>query len=99
MNVERQYTNGTDFFDILQLQDNQEQLVYHYDPSASWDKDNLKSIVMKRVSGSGLGSETTPERDRYINITKLFKEKLGIVVKLSADKDDKVVAISMEEKQ
>ncbi|MCE5172742.1 hypothetical protein LQV63_26080 [Paenibacillus profundus] len=42
--------------------------------------------------GSGGGDVS----DRYINITRLFKDKLGISVKLDVDQNEKIVTISME---
>ncbi|BFH66771.1 hypothetical protein J27TS7_39560 [Paenibacillus dendritiformis] len=56
---------------------------------------------MKEIIAAGMtrhtGGSQSEVIDPYINITKLFKDKLGIRVKLDVDAEAKLVTISMEQ--
>ncbi|MFL1675008.1 hypothetical protein [Paenibacillus dendritiformis] len=92
----RQYENARDSKQIYQFHDGKGRLIYTYDPEAPIDRDYMKEIIaagMTRHTGGGQSEVIDP----YINITKLFKDKLGIRVNLDVDAEAKLVTISMEQ--
>lgn len=89
------FENANDYTNTYEFFDDKGTHVYTYDPSAPIDKDYTKDIIhagMARSSGNGGSSEVI---DRYINVTKLFKVKLDITVKLKVDDDNHIVTIIM----
>lgn len=89
------FENANDFTNTYEFFDDKGNHVYTYDPSAPIDKEYTKDIIhagMTRSSGSGGSSEVI---DRYINVTKLFKDKLDITVKLKVDDNNHIVTIMM----
>ncbi|MFW5435791.1 hypothetical protein [Paenibacillus apiarius] len=96
MKTVRNYENARDYTDIYQFYDAKGRIIYTYDPGASMDKAYVKEIIAAGMTRSSAGGGRGDVMDRYLNITKLFKDKLGISVKLDVDQQAKIVAISME---
>ncbi|WP_434750658.1 hypothetical protein [Paenibacillus amylolyticus] len=91
---ENKYTNAKDFVTVLTLVDREGKVIYTYEQTGKGDGKLVKSIIhqgMSRTSNHG----TEAARDPYLNITALFREKLGIDVKLTVDDEHKVVTIRM----
>ncbi|CAI6056964.1 hypothetical protein PAECIP112173_01629 [Paenibacillus sp. JJ-100] len=92
---ENKYTNAKDFVTVLTLVDRAGNIIYTYEQTGKGDKNLIKSIIhqgMSRTSNRG----TEAARDPYLNITALFREKLGINVKLEVDEEHKIVTIRMD---
>ncbi|MGQ8873003.1 hypothetical protein [Paenibacillus sp. TSA_86.1] len=91
---ENKYTNAKDFVTVVTLVDREGKVIYTYEQTGKGDGKLVKSIIhqgMSRTSNHG----TEAARDPYLNITALFREELGIDVKLTVDDEHKVVTIRM----
>lgn len=92
----RHYENARDSKQSYQFHDDKGRIIYTYDPEAPIDRSYVKEIIAAGMTRSTSGGSQGDVIDPYINITKLFKDKLGIRVKLDVDAEAKLVTISME---
>ncbi|WP_145331639.1 hypothetical protein [Paenibacillus xylanexedens] len=91
---ENKYTNANDFVTVITLLDREGKIIYTYEQTGKGDDKLVKSIIHQGMSrSSNRGTEAA--RDPYLNITALFREKLGIDAKLTVDDEHKVVTIRM----
>jgi hypothetical protein len=74
--------------------DREGKVIYTYEQTGKGDDKLVKSIIHQGMSRSS-NHGTEAARDPYLNITALFREKLGIDVKLTVDDEHKVVTIRM----
>ncbi|MBU9706343.1 hypothetical protein KSP24_05300 [Paenibacillus sp. AK121] len=91
---EKQYENANDYTELTHYYNQQEQVIYTYNPEASLDKTYVRSIITAGMTRT-TGNSSRPVKDDYINISKLFKDKLGVNVKVDVDEDNKIVTLSM----
>ncbi|AET57782.1 hypothetical protein HPL003_05075 [Paenibacillus terrae HPL-003] len=91
---EKKYKNANDYSQLQHYYNQQEQVIYTYNPEAKPDKAYVRSIITTGMTRSSGGSSSMV-KDNYINISKLFKDKLGINVKVDVDEDNKIVTLSM----
>ncbi|MBE0337594.1 hypothetical protein [Paenibacillus sp. 23TSA30-6] len=91
---EKKYKNANDYSQLQHYYNQQEQVIYTYNPEARLDKAYVRSIITTGMTRSSGGS-SSQVKDNYINITKLFKDKLEITVKVDVDEDNKIVTLSM----
>lgn len=89
------FENANDYTNMYEFFDDKGNHVYTYDPSAPMDTDYVKDIIHAGMSRTSAGGGTTEAVDRYINVTKLFKDKLDITVRLKVDDDNRIVTIVM----
>lgn len=92
----RQYENARDSKQVYHFHDGKGRLIYTYDPEAPIDREYMKEITAAGMTRHTGGSQSEVI-DPYINITKLFKDKLGIRVKLDVDAEAKLVTMTMEQ--
>ncbi|MFC7558865.1 hypothetical protein ACFQ5D_12870 [Paenibacillus farraposensis] len=69
-------------------------MIYTYNPEAKLDKAYVRSIITAGMTRTTSRSSSAV-RDDYINISKLFKDKLGVTVEVNVDEDNKIVTLSM----
>lgn len=70
--------------------------IFTYDPDAKADGEMVKEIItagMTRSNGQG-GSGVV--EDKYLNVTRLFEEKLGISMRVQVDKERRLATIHLE---
>ncbi|WDM21735.1 hypothetical protein [Paenibacillus polymyxa] len=91
---EKQYENANDYTELTHYYNQQEQVIYTYNPEASLDKTYVRSIITAGMTRT-TGNSSRPVEDDYINISKLFKDKLGVNVKVEVDEDNKIITLSM----
>lgn len=91
---EKQYKNANDYTDLTHYYNQQEQVIYTYNPEARLDKTYVRSIITAGMTRTS-GNSSSAVKDDYINISKLFKDKLGVNVKVDVDEDNKIVTLSM----
>ncbi|MDQ0048827.1 hypothetical protein J2T18_003127 [Paenibacillus polymyxa] len=91
---EKQYENANDYTKLTHYYNQQEQMIYTYNPEAKLDKTYVRSIITAGMTRT-TGSSSRAVKDDYINISKLFKDKLGVNVKVDLDEDNKIVTLSM----
>ncbi|WP_311080429.1 hypothetical protein [Paenibacillus polymyxa] len=91
---EKQYENANDYTELTHFYNQQEQMIYTYNPEAKLDKTYVRSIITAGMTRT-TGNSSRPVEDDYINISKLFKDKLGVNVKVEVDEDNKIVTLSM----
>lgn len=89
------YENANDYTNTYEFFDDNGNHVYTYDSAAPLDKDYVKDIINAGMSRSTGGGGTSEAIDRYINVTKLFKDKLDITVELKVDDNNRIVTIMM----
>ncbi|MGG4203371.1 hypothetical protein ABEW60_03425 [Paenibacillus jamilae] len=91
---EKQYENASDYTELTHYYNEQEQIIYTYNPEAKLDKTYVRSIITAGMTRT-TGRSSRAVKDDYINISKLFKDKLGVNVKVDVDEDNKIVTLSM----
>ncbi|KYG92667.1 hypothetical protein ABEW24_15805 [Paenibacillus jamilae] len=91
---EKQYENANDYTELTHYYNQQEQIIYTYNPEAKLDKTYVRSIITAGMTRT-TGRSSRAVKDDYINISKLFKDKLGVNVKVDVDEDNKIVTLSM----
>ncbi|AIW42053.1 MULTISPECIES: hypothetical protein [Paenibacillus] len=91
---EKQYENANDYTELTHYYNQQEQIIYTYNPKAKLDKTYVRSIITAGMTRT-TGRSSRAVKDDYINISKLFKDKLGVNVKVDVDEDNKIVTLSM----
>lgn len=91
---EKQYENASDYTELTHYYNQQEQIIYTYNPEAKLDKTYVRSIITAGMTRT-TGRSSRAVKDDYINISKLFKDKLGVNVKVDVDEDNKIVTLSM----
>lgn len=91
---EKQYENASDYTELTHYYNQQEQIIYTYNPKAKLDKTYVRSIITAGMTRT-TGRSSRAVKDDYINISKLFKDKLGVNVKVDVDEDNKIVTLSM----
>ncbi|MDY8022559.1 hypothetical protein [Paenibacillus polymyxa] len=91
---EKQYENANDYTELTHYYNQQEQKIYTYNPEAKLDKTYVRSIITAGMTRT-TGRSSRAVKDDYINISKLFKDKLGVNVKVEVDEDNKIVTLSM----
>ncbi|QLG39816.1 hypothetical protein MKY42_20600 [Paenibacillus sp. FSL W7-1088] len=91
---EKQYTNANDFTTALNFYNKDKEVIYTYQNTGKGDGKLVQSIIHQGMSRSSNGGSEAA-RDPYINVTALFRDKLGIDVKLDVDEEHKVVTIRM----
>ncbi|WDZ55169.1 hypothetical protein [Paenibacillus polymyxa] len=91
---EKQYENANDYTELTHYYNQQEQMIYTYNPEAKLDKTYVRSIITAGMTRT-TGNSSRAVKDDYINISKLFKNKLGVNVKVDVDEDNKIVTLSM----
>ncbi len=91
---EKQYENANDCTELTHYYNQQEQIIYTYNPEAKLDKTYVRSIITAGMTRT-TGNSSRPVKDDYINISKLFKDNLGVNVKVEVDEDNKIVTLSM----
>lgn len=91
---EKKYKNANDYSQLQHYYNQQEQVIYTYNPEGRLDKTYVRSIITTGMTRSS-GRSSSLVKDNYINISKLFKDKLGITIKLDVDEDNKIVTLSM----
>ncbi|WP_068497434.1 hypothetical protein [Paenibacillus kribbensis] len=91
---EKQYENASDYTVLTHFYNQQEQMIYTYNPEAKLDKAYVRSIITAGMSRT-TGRSSSTVKDNYINISKLFKDKLGVNVKVDVDENNKIVTLAM----
>ncbi|MCP3808017.1 hypothetical protein NLX78_12315 [Paenibacillus sp. Lou8.1] len=91
---EKQYENANDYTELTHYYNQQEQIIYTYNPEAKLDKTYVRSIITAGMTRT-TGRSSRAVKDEYINISKLFKDKLGVNVKVDVDENNKIVTLSM----
>ncbi|WP_226002566.1 hypothetical protein [Paenibacillus sp. BJ-4] len=91
---EKQYENASDYTVLTHFYNLQEQIIYTYNPEAELDKTYTRSIITAGMTRT-TGRSSSAVKDDYINISKLFKDKLGVNVKIDVDEANKIVTLSM----
>ncbi|MGW8443814.1 hypothetical protein ACWGXJ_23170 [Paenibacillus sp. S33] len=91
---EKQYENANDYTELTHYYNQQEQIIYTYNPEAKLDKTYVRSIITAGMTRT-TGRSSRAVKDDYINISKLFKDKLGVNVKVDVDENNKIVTLSM----
>lgn len=91
VNSEKEYTNANDYEETYVFYNELKEPVYRYNPEKKADKDYVKSIITAGMTRNRGGEVIDP----YLNITRLFKDKLGIEVKITVDKEKKLAVLSM----
>ncbi|WP_246059991.1 hypothetical protein [Paenibacillus lautus] len=75
---------------------NRKEPIFTYDPEAKADRDLVKEIItagMTRSNGRG-GSGVVEVK--YLNVTRLFEEKLGISLRFQVDTERRLATIQLE---
>ncbi|MDY8044825.1 hypothetical protein UY416_00770 [Paenibacillus polymyxa] len=90
----KQYENANDYTELTHYYNQQEQIIYTYNPEAKLDKTYVRSIITAGMTRT-TGRSSRAVKDDYINISKLFKDKLGVNVKVDVDENNKIVTLSM----
>ncbi|MGR6128521.1 hypothetical protein [Paenibacillus sp. SER-28] len=91
---EKQYENANDYTELTHYYNQQEQIIYTYNPEAKLDETYVRSIITAGMTRT-TGRSSRAVKDDYINISKLFKDKLGVNVKVDVDENNKIVTLSM----
>ncbi|WP_348623772.1 hypothetical protein ABFT51_25565 [Paenibacillus peoriae] len=91
---EKQYENANEYTELTHYYNQQEQIIYTYNPEAKLDKTYVRSIITAGMTRT-TGRSSRAVKDDYINISKLFKDKLEVNVKVDVDEDNKIVTLSM----
>ncbi|MEN1987176.1 hypothetical protein [Paenibacillus hubeiensis] len=92
---ENQYKNANDYDTVLNFYDRDNRPIYMYRQTGKGDGDLVKSIIHQGMTRTHNGG-SEPARDPYLNITALFRDKLGINVNLEVDEEQKIVTIHMK---
>lgn len=93
----KEYVNAKEYREEYTFFDNRKEPIFTYDPHAKADGDMVKEIItagMTRSNGQG-GSGVV--EDKYLNVTRLFEEKLGISMRVQVDKERRLATIHIEQ--
>lgn len=94
--TQKEYVNAKEYRQDMIFYNDRKEPIFTYDPDAKADEDMVKEIItagMTRSNGRG-GSGVV--EDKYLNVTRLFEEKLGISMRVQVDKDRRLATIHME---
>jgi len=92
----KEYVNAKEYREEYIFYDHRKEPIFTYDPHAKADGDMVKEIItagMTRSNGQG-GSGVV--EDKYLNVTRLFEEQLGISMRVQVDKERRLATIHME---
>lgn len=70
--------------------------IFTYDPDAKADGDMVKEIITAGMTRSNGGGGSGVVEDKYLNVTRLFEEKLGISMRVQVDKERRLATIHLE---
>ncbi|VTR20199.1 Uncharacterised protein [Actinobacillus pleuropneumoniae] len=93
----KEYVNAKEYRQDIIFYNDRKEPIFTYDPAAKADGDMVKEIItagMTRSNGQG-GSGVV--EDKYLNVTRLFEEKLGISMRVQVDKERRLATIHMEQ--
>lgn len=75
---------------------NRKEPIFTYDPDAKADGDLVKEIITAGLTRSnGRGGSGVVE-DKYLNVTRLLEEKLGISMLVQVDRERRLATIHLE---
>ncbi|MEC0202209.1 hypothetical protein P4H39_06150 [Paenibacillus lautus] len=75
---------------------NRKEPIFTYDPEAKADGDMVKEIITAGMTRSnGRGGAGVVEV-KYLNVTRLFEEKLGISLRVQVDTERRLATIHLE---
>ncbi|WP_163651777.1 hypothetical protein [Listeria sp. PSOL-1] len=92
---ENMYRTGSDTFKTYAIHNKVGRKVYHYDPrETSTDR---YIVRIKPTILQGYNNQKNSSNDDYLNVTKLFKEKLNKNIKVKINHQKRLVIFSMED--
>ncbi|MGM1046828.1 MAG: hypothetical protein ACQEXX_11865 [Bacillota bacterium] len=93
---EKEYTNANDYTETYVFYNKQKEPVYRYNPEDKADKAYIKSIIAAGMTRNSVNGGSSAAKDPYLNVTRLFRDKLEIEVKVELDEENKLAILSME---
>lgn len=96
METQKEYVNAKEYRQNMIFYNDRKEPIFTYDPDAKADGEMVKEIItagMTRSNGQG-GSGVV--EDKYLNVTRLFEEKLGISMWVQVDKERRLATIHLE---